>query len=159
MRWRLSLVLVFLLAAARPAPAAFKVGVTRLSLTKTSVTTGMPRALDPVVWYPATVRHAPADGSPTQDAKVRKGRYPLIVFSHGSCGRPTEATYYTTALATAASSSSPRHVGSGRRRPRRVPGNFVDSAVNRFRREGDDRRDGGGGDRLELAACGISAPT
>ncbi len=132
MRWLLAVVLV--LVAPRATPAAFKVGVTRLSLAKTSVTTGMPRALDPIVWYPAVVRHAPADGSATQDAKVRRGRYPLIVFSHGSCGRPTEATYYTTALASRGFVVvAPTHVGNTADDGFvACTGNFIDSAVNRF---------------------------
>ena len=131
---RLALVLALVLAAPPATPAAFKVGVTHLSLTKTSVTTGMPRALDPVVWYPAAVRRAPADGSPTQDAKVRKGRYPIIVFSHGSCGRPTEATYYTTALASRGFVVvAPTHVGDTADDGLAACINdFLDSAVNRY---------------------------
>jgi predicted dienelactone hydrolase len=131
MKWFLVLALILLVPRATQ---AFKVGVSRLELTKTSVTTGMPRVLDPVVWYPAAIRRGSPDGSPTENAPVRRGRYPLIVFSHGSCGRPTEATYYTTALASRGFIVvAPHH-----------PGNtaddglvtcvtmFVDSALNRF---------------------------
>ncbi len=126
------------LAAALTAPlataAAFPVGVTRMSLTKTSVTTGLPRALDPVVWYPADVRHAAADGAPTQDAQVRRGRHPVIVFSHGSCGRPTEATYYTTALAARGFVVvAPTHPGDTADDGLvACYANFLDSAVNRL---------------------------
>ena len=125
------LAILLLLVAPRPTPAAFNVGVTRLSLTKTSVTTGMPRALDPVVWYPT--RGSGAE-SPIEDAPVRRGRHPLIVFSHGSCGRPTESTYYTTALASRGFIVvAPTHVGNTADDGLvTCVGMFVDSAVNRL---------------------------
>jgi predicted dienelactone hydrolase len=93
--------LAALLAVSTPGvgSAAFRVGFTTLALTKTSVTTGAPRTLETVVWYPTTARSrraAPAAGN----APLRRGRYPLVVFSHGACGRPTEATYLTMALAS-----------------------------------------------------------
>jgi predicted dienelactone hydrolase len=95
--------LVLLVLAALVAPPgalAAKVGTTRLSLTKTSVSTGMPRVLDPVVWYPVAPRRTPSlYAGGLDDGPIQRGRHPLIVFSHGSCGRPTEATYLTTALA------------------------------------------------------------
>jgi predicted dienelactone hydrolase len=124
MRWWLAVVLV--LAAPRATPAKFKVAMERFALTKTSVTTGMPRAIDPVVWYPATFRHAMP--------QVRRGRYPLIVFSHGSCGRPTESTYYTTALASRGFIVvAPTHVGNTADDGfATCTGMFVDSAVNRL---------------------------
>lgn len=132
MRWWLAVVLV--LVAPRVTPAAFKVGVTRLSLTKTSVTTGMPRALDPVVWYPANGPRGSAGTSPTEDTPVRRGRYPLIIFSHGACGRPTESTYYTTALASRGFVVvAPTHAGNTADDGfATCTAMFVDSAVNRF---------------------------
>jgi predicted dienelactone hydrolase len=101
---RVSLLLTSLLAAlavAAPPPArgAFPVGVTTIVFTKTSVTTGTPRPLATLVWYPATRRAGAEDPLGRRDATVRPGHYPLILFSHGNCGRPREATYLTKALA------------------------------------------------------------
>jgi predicted dienelactone hydrolase len=122
------LVLALVLLVPRAAPA-FRVGVSRLELTKTSVTTGMPRVLDPVVWYPAA-----GDADPPTNARVRRGRYPLVIYSHGSCGRPSEATYYTTALASRGFIVvAPYHVGNTADDGLATcVGMFVDSALNRF---------------------------
>lgn len=91
---------VLALCAGRASAGRYPVGVTTLAFTKPSVTTGAPRALATVVWYPA----APHGGTPEalglRDADVRRGRFPLVVFSHGACGRPTEASYFTMALAS-----------------------------------------------------------
>jgi predicted dienelactone hydrolase len=81
-------------------PTHRPVGVTTLPFATTSVTTGAPRPLPTVVWYPAV----PGTGTPEElglrDATVRRGRHPLVVFSHGTCGRPTETSYLTRALAS-----------------------------------------------------------
>jgi predicted dienelactone hydrolase len=87
------------LAAPSRAGAGQPVGVTTLTFTKTSVTTGAPRPLATLVWYPAKARTGVAEALGLRDAAVRPGRYPLIVFSHGNCGRPREATYLTKELA------------------------------------------------------------
>ena len=34
-----------------------------------------------------------------RDATVRKGRWPLVIYSHGTCGTPAEASYLTKAIA------------------------------------------------------------
>jgi predicted dienelactone hydrolase len=90
-----------LAAAVRDAAGAgrFPVGVTTVTFTKTSVTTGAPRVLPTVVWYPAVARTGVPEPLGRRDAKLRRGRFPLIVFSHGTCGRPTETSYLTTAWA------------------------------------------------------------
>jgi predicted dienelactone hydrolase len=88
-----------MLAAARTAGAAFPVGTTTRTLVTTSVT-GTSRTLDTIVWYPAVARTGTPDALGLRDAKVRRGRFPLIVFMHGTCGRPDEATYLTKALAS-----------------------------------------------------------
>jgi predicted dienelactone hydrolase len=107
---RRSLLVLPLLAALLPAPARalpdvtkpgpFAVGVTNVTFTKTSVTTGAPRPLDTVVWYPA-VR---GSGTPTplgrRDATVLRRRSPLLIFSHGLCGYPEQSTFLTAALAS-----------------------------------------------------------
>lgn len=94
------LVTGLLLAAAAPARARGAVGVTTLSVATTSVTTGLPRPLPTVVWYPAVSHTGTAEALGLRDARARRGRFPLVVFSQGTCGRPTEATYLTMALAT-----------------------------------------------------------
>src|SRR5262245_7356917 len=88
------------LAAPRGAIGArFPVGVTTLTFTKTSVTSGTPRPLPTVIWYPAVGRTGTPEPLGRRDATMRRGRFPLIVFSHGTCGRPSEASYLTMALA------------------------------------------------------------
>ncbi|HXJ32585.1 MAG TPA: hypothetical protein VMS22_00975 [Candidatus Eisenbacteria bacterium] len=88
------------LAASAGAASGRAVGVTTLTFTKTSVTTGLPRVLTTVVWYPAVPKTGIAEAFGQRDATVRRGRFPLVVFSHGTCGRPTEASYFTKALAS-----------------------------------------------------------
>ena len=95
-RWVLVLAM---LVAARTAGAAFPVGTTTRTLVTTSVT-GTPRTLDTIVWYPAVPRTGTPETLGLRDAKVRRGRFPLVVFMHGTCGRPDEATYLTKALAS-----------------------------------------------------------
>jgi len=87
------------LAAARTATAAFPVGTTTRVVTTTSVT-GAPRTLTTLLWYPAVRRTGTPEALGLRDATVRRGRFPLVVFMHGTCGRPDEATYLTKALAS-----------------------------------------------------------
>jgi predicted dienelactone hydrolase len=87
--------------APRVASAArYRVGVTTLTFTKTSVTKGTPRPLATLVWYPAAAHSGTAEAHGFRDAAARRGRFPLVIFSHGSCGSPDEATYLTMALAS-----------------------------------------------------------
>jgi predicted dienelactone hydrolase len=89
------------------------VGITTLTFTKTSVTTGQPRPLVTTIWYPAVKRTGTAETYGLRDAKAKRGRFPLIVFSHGTCGRPTEASYLTMALAReGAIVAAPAHIGN-----------------------------------------------
>lgn len=127
--------ILFLLAIARTAAAAhFPVGITSFTFTKTSVTTSEPRLLATTVWYPADRHGGTVEPLGRRDAKVRRGRHPLIVFSHGTCGLPTEASYYTMALAAEGYIvAAPAHPGNT---ANDVPGclggpTFIDSAVNR----------------------------
>jgi predicted dienelactone hydrolase len=75
------------------------VGVTTLTFTKTSVSNGRPRELETTVWYPAVPGTGTAETLGQRDARIRRGRFPLVIYSHGACGRPREATYLTMALA------------------------------------------------------------
>jgi len=72
------LVLAGALVAAAPSLGASRpVGVTTITFTKTSVTTGAPRVLETVVWYPAKPRSGTAEAIGQRDAAIRPGRYPL----------------------------------------------------------------------------------
>src|SRR5438477_4710417 len=82
-------------------PGRFAVGVTHVTFTTTSVLTGAPRVLDTVVWYPA-IAGTGTDMPPLglRDAAVRRDRFPLLVFSHGSCGIPEQSLCFTKTLAS-----------------------------------------------------------
>ncbi len=88
-----------LLAVGRTAAAAFPVGTTTRTFTTTSVG-GTPRTLSTILWYPAVRRTGTPDALGLRDATVRRGRFPLVVFMHGTCGLPDEATYLTKGLAS-----------------------------------------------------------
>ena len=115
-------------------PSRFRVGVTDLTFTKTSVTSGEPRVLDTAIWYPAEPRTGTRTDLGFRDAAARRGPFPLIVFSHGTCGSPTEASYLTTALAASGFVvAAPPHPGNTEND---LPGclggpDFIDSAINR----------------------------
>jgi len=129
----LAVPLLLVLAALAPRAHAGAVGVTTVAWTKTSVTTDTPRVLDTVIWYPAVPRTGTPEALGLRDAKVRRGRFPLIVFSHGTCGRPIEATYLTMALARAGFVvAAPPHVGNTADDPTCFTTDvFIDSAANR----------------------------
>jgi predicted dienelactone hydrolase len=125
--------LPLLALAATASGAGAAVGITTVPFAKTSVTTGEPRALDTVVWYPAVPRTGTEEPFGARDARIRRGRFPLVVFSHGTCGRPTETTYLTTALARAGFVvAAPAHAGNTADDPTCFEtAVFVDSAANR----------------------------
>ena len=84
----------------------YAVGVTRRTFSRASSTTGAPRALETVVWYPAAsagaplpadqTLAAPIDAEPARDA----GPFPIVLFSHGLGGVPWSLTHFTTHLAS-----------------------------------------------------------
>src|SRR5262249_1959312 len=75
--------------------------------------TGAPRVLETVVWYPAKPGSGTTEALGQRDAAIRPGKYPLVIFSHGTCGEPTEATYFTMALARLGFIvAAPPHVGN-----------------------------------------------
>ena len=80
-------------------PGSYGVGVATLTFTRPSTTTGEPRVLSTVVWYPADVTPA---GQPVSDAPpaARGGPFPVVMFSHGTGNEPTQATYFTEHLAS-----------------------------------------------------------
>src|SRR5262245_8522913 len=129
----LALVVAGSLAATTPSLGAGPpVGVTTITFTKTSVTTGAPRVLDTVVWYPAKPHTGTAEALGQRDATMRPGKYPLVIFSHGSCGEPTEATYFTMALARLGFVvAAPPHVGNQASDGAACFTGFGDSFLNR----------------------------
>jgi predicted dienelactone hydrolase len=122
--------------AAQPDPSGrgrYAVGRTRITFTKTSVTTGEPRELDTVIWYPAVAGTGTAQGAVFVDADVRKRHWPLVVFSHGSCSFPEQAPFLTEGLASwGFVVVAPPHPGNTIRDPGCSFGSsFMDSAPNR----------------------------
>lgn len=138
MRERLAFALLAVIPLGAPHAALagrFRVGVTTLTFTKTSETTHAPRPLATVIWYPARRGTGTAEALGLRDAAVRRGRFPLVVFSHGTCGRPTEASYLTMALASrgfvVAAPPHPGNTADDGLATCISPGTTVDSALNR----------------------------
>lgn len=80
-------------------------GVRIIPWTKDSAASpGTPRTLDTVIWYPAPPGSAPIDGAygGVLDAPLDPGGgpYPVVLFSHGSCGYPYQSTFLTPLLAS-----------------------------------------------------------
>src|SRR5215470_9320251 len=98
--------LVLLLAnAAFAAPdyaarGPYAVGYREVKYTKASETTGEPRELNTLLWYPAVPGTGSFQGTKYNDAEVLQDRWPLILFSHGSCGIPGQSPFYTEGLAS-----------------------------------------------------------
>ena len=83
----------------------FEAGVQTIVMTKPSVVDPMqPRELDTVVWYPTTPGAGPIDGATggVLDAPVdgSGGPYPVLLFSHGSCGYPLQSTFLLPLIAS-----------------------------------------------------------
>lgn len=73
--------------------------------TKDSVVApGTPRPLATSVWYPAPAGSGPIDASTGGVANApldaSGGPYPLVLFSHGLCGLPTQSKFLTPLLAS-----------------------------------------------------------
>jgi predicted dienelactone hydrolase len=75
------------------------VGTTTITYTKNSETTGQPRALATRFWYPIG-RSGGKSEQPQKDAPVLRKRWPLVIFSHGSCGTPDQSPFFTAGLAS-----------------------------------------------------------
>jgi predicted dienelactone hydrolase len=122
--------------AAQPDPSGrgrYAVGRTRITFTKTSVTTGEVRVLDTVIWYPAVAGTGTAQGAVFVDADVRKRHWPLVVFSHGACGFAEQSPFFTEGLASwGFVVVAPPHPGSTIVDPGCFgEASFMDSAPNR----------------------------
>jgi predicted dienelactone hydrolase len=86
-------------------PGPYAAGVQVIPWTKDSVASpGTPRTLNTVIWYPAPAGSGPVTG-PYQGVlnaplDPSGGPYPVVLFSHGSCGYAYQSTFLTPLLAT-----------------------------------------------------------
>jgi predicted dienelactone hydrolase len=118
----------------------YPIGVTELTFERNSTTTGEPRTLRTIIWYPAdeSAKKQPEDLmlKGVIDAKVTKDDRPLpiIMFSHGSGGTPYQSIYYTRHLASHGFVVvAPPHPGNTTADclPCTDPAGLVDSFLNR----------------------------
>jgi dienelactone hydrolase len=82
----------------------FQAGVRNVTFTKSSVVDPMQqRALATYIWYPTDPGAGPVNGGlgAVVDAPLDAsgGPYPMLLFSHGSCGFPTQSVFLTALLA------------------------------------------------------------
>jgi predicted dienelactone hydrolase len=88
------------------APGPYLVGATRRTLTRASSTTGLPRELDVVIWYPATTAAAAVSPDPVVlgalDVPPERagGPYPVIMYSPGIGGVATNSSFLNAHLAS-----------------------------------------------------------
>lgn len=124
-------------------PGPFAVGVTTRTFARRSSTTGEPRLLETVIWYPAAdlARLFPADrrlravtGAPVAGG----GPFPVVLFSHGAHSTPVQSTFLMAHLAShGIAVAAPSHPGStfddclGCGTPARMQAMLQDSAANR----------------------------
>lgn len=86
-------------------PGPYAAGVRVISWTKDSVANpGTPRTLDTVIWYPAPQSSGPVTepygGVLDAPLEPSGGPYPVVLFSHGSCGYALQSTFLTPLLAS-----------------------------------------------------------
>lgn len=114
-------------------PGPHAVGRVTRTFTKTSETTGEPRALETLIWYPAVAGTGTPDGTILRDADMLRRRWPLVMFSHGLCAFPNQATFFTAGLASwGFVVAAPRHAGGAIDDPNcGTPEAFADSFANR----------------------------
>lgn len=99
-------------------PGPYPVGVTYRGVVRPSTTTGEPRRLDTVIWYPAT----PLAGLAATDERLHAvpetkpadgGPFPVLIFSHGANSTPTQSAFLTAHLASHGFIvAAPSHPGS-----------------------------------------------
>jgi len=87
------------------ARAPFEAGVRTITFTKQSVVApASPRPLDTVIWYPTTPGAGPINGSygavVNAPLAASGAPYPVLLFSHGSCGYPLQSIFLTALLAS-----------------------------------------------------------
>jgi dienelactone hydrolase len=83
--------------------APFEAGFRTITFTKQSVVNpAQARPLETTIWYPTNPGAGPiaAQQAAVLDAPLAAGGpYPLVLFSHGSCGFPLQSTFLTALLA------------------------------------------------------------
>lgn len=82
----------------------FEAGVRTITFTKQSVAVpANSRPLDTVIWYPTTPGAGPINGSygavVNAPLAASGAPYPVLLFSHGSCGYPLQSIFLTSLLA------------------------------------------------------------
>jgi dienelactone hydrolase len=86
------------------AMGAYGVGARIITYTKPSqVDPLQPRALPTTIWYPTpptTNAVDPSTGGVLDAPVATGGPFPVLMFSHGSCGIPNQSTFLTTLLAS-----------------------------------------------------------
>jgi len=87
------------------AKGPFETGARHITFTKMSVVNpSEERALDTAIWYPTTQGAGPIDSlyAGVLDAPLDNsaGPYPLVLFSHGSCGYALQSTFLHSILAS-----------------------------------------------------------
>lgn len=96
------------------------------------MTTGEPRLLATQVWYPAKAGTGTPQAQFLRDADVATGRFPLGVFSHGSCGVPNQSVFLMEALASRGFIlAAPPHPGNTFSADCMVSSNLLDAYANR----------------------------
>jgi predicted dienelactone hydrolase len=83
----------------------YEAGVQTITMTKQSVVDPtQPRVLDTVVWYPTAAGSGPIDGATggvlNAPLDGSGGPYPVLLFSHGSCGYPLQSTFLLPLIAS-----------------------------------------------------------
>lgn len=83
----------------------YEAGVRTITFTKQSVVSpATPRPLDTVIWYPTNPGAGPINPSygAVVGAPLAAGGapYPIVLFSHGSCGYPLQSIFLTAQLAS-----------------------------------------------------------
>lgn len=83
----------------------YATGVRTIQMVKPSVVDPqVDRVLDTIVWYPAPTGAGPVNvplgGVVDAAVDTSGGPYPVLLFSHGSCGFPTQARFLTALLAS-----------------------------------------------------------
>lgn len=85
-------------------PGPYSAGVTRRTFVRASSTTGEPRVLESLIWYPALTVDAAPDSllAATIDVQPETAGapYPVLVYSHGNFGLPWGTSYLTSHLAS-----------------------------------------------------------
>jgi predicted dienelactone hydrolase len=86
------------------ARSPYQAGVRTITFTKQSaVNPANPRPLDTVIWYPTDPGAGPINSTygAVVDAPLAAGGapYPVVLFSHGSCGFPLQSIFLTAQLA------------------------------------------------------------